>query len=82
MKDLVAGHAFRQIASRSPPCGRRFGHEPALGALRHDDRVLDLLRLGQAENFGTEILAAGPTSASRRARSARNADGRLRTAAR
>src|SRR4029453_9576732 len=31
-------------------------HEAAFGANRNDDRVLDLLRLGQAENFGTEVL--------------------------
>jgi hypothetical protein len=31
-------------------------HEAALGADRHDDRVLDLLRLDQAEHLGAEIL--------------------------
>src|SRR5260370_773074 len=31
-------------------------HETARGADRDDDRVLDLLRLGEAEDFGTEIL--------------------------
>src|SRR5262249_13340862 len=35
---------------------QQLGHEPALGTDRNDDRVLDLLRLGQAENFGTKIL--------------------------
>src|SRR5690606_18445442 len=31
-------------------------HEAALGAERHDDRVLDLLRLHEAEHLGAEIL--------------------------
>src|SRR5262249_56790427 len=35
---------------------QQLGHEPALGADRNDDRVLDLLRLGQAKNFGAKVL--------------------------
>ena len=32
-------------------------HETALGADRYDHRILDLLRLGQPQNLGAEILA-------------------------
>ena len=42
-------------------------HEAALGADRHDHRVLDLLRLHQAEDFGAEILRpVGPADAAAR----------------
>jgi hypothetical protein len=38
--------------------------ERALGARRHDDRVLDHLRLDQAEHLGAEVVATvGPTQA-------------------
>ncbi len=33
-------------------------HEPALGAHRHDHRVLDHLRLDQPQNFGSKIFGA------------------------
>ena len=35
----------------------RLGQEPALGAHRHDDSVLDLLRLHQAKDLGAEVRA-------------------------
>ena len=63
-EDLVAGGAFAQHglavgAERDLP-----RHERALGADRHDDGVLDLLRLDQAEHFGAEILGpVGPAQA-------------------
>ena len=42
-------------------------HEAALGADRHDDGVLDLLRLHQAEHLGAEILRpVGPADAAAR----------------
>ena len=54
------------IASR-PPAGQTFRHEAALGADRHDDRVLDVLRLDQTEDFGAEILRpVGPANAAPR----------------
>ncbi len=54
---LVAGDAAG-LAHLAGFVGRRvLDHEPALGADRHDDRVLDHLRLHQPEHFGTEILA-------------------------
>ena len=50
-----------------PPAGRRFGHEAALGAHGHDDGVLDVLRLHEAEHFGAEVLApVGPANAAAR----------------
>ena len=43
--------AFRQL----------FGDKTAFGAHRHDDRVLDLLGLDQAQDFGAVVLkAVGP----------------------
>ena len=36
--------------------GHQLGKEAALGAHRHDHRILDLLRLDQAQDFGAEIL--------------------------
>ncbi len=44
-------HGFARAADGEP-----FRQEPALGADRHDHRVLDLLRLGEAEDLGAEIL--------------------------
>ena len=56
----------RWTASRSA-LGRLLGHEAALGADRHDDGVLDLLRLDQAEHLGAEILRpVGPAQAAAR----------------
>ena len=46
---------------------RRLDDEPALGADRHDDRVLHRLRLHQAEDLGAEVFAAvGPADAAAR----------------
>ena len=43
------------------------GHEAALGADRHDDGVLDLLRLDEAEHLGAEVLRpVGPAQAAAR----------------
>ena len=53
---LVAGHAFfhESLAVR---CGWRFfQHEPALRPDRHDDGVLHLLRLDEAEHFGSKVV--------------------------
>ena len=57
----VAGHALRHAALavdlRVAGRGRRsLDDEPALGPDRHDDRVLDLLGLDQAEDLGAEVL--------------------------
>ena len=50
--------------------GRRrqaLGHEAAFGADRHDDGVLDLLRLDEAQDLGAEILRpVGPAHAAAR----------------
>ena len=55
------------IASRVPPAGSMLRHEAALGADRHDDGVLDLLRLHQAQHLGAEILRpVGPADAAAR----------------
>ena len=50
-------------------CWRRqpLGEEAALGADRHDHRVLHLLRLDEAEHLGAEILGTvGPADAAAR----------------
>ena len=60
---------------------RALDHEPALGADRDDQRVLDHLRLHQAEDLGAEVLAAGPTTAARRVRPCRRAGACPRCAA-
>ena len=41
---------------RVPARGWRLHDEPALGADRHDDGVLDGLRLGEPEDLGAEVL--------------------------
>ena len=49
--------------------GQMGGNEAALGARRHDDRVLDHLGLDQAEDLGTEVLGTiRPPQASSRHR--------------
>ena len=64
---LVGGDAFG-LDGFARAAGRQiFRHEAALGADRHDHRVLDVLRLDQAENFGAEILRpVGPANAAAR----------------
>ena len=53
--------------SRAAPFGISLGTKPPFGADRHDHRVLDLLRLHQAENLGAEILRpVGPADAAAR----------------
>ena len=51
--DAFALHLFAAGAG-----GHALGHEAALGADRDDQRVLDVLRLHQAQHFGTEVFAA------------------------
>ena len=64
---LVGGDAFRLDGLARPAGRQKFRHEAALGADRHDHRVLDVLRLDQAENFGAEILRpVGPANAAAR----------------
>ena len=53
---LVAGHTFLQEGLAIRGGGRALEHEPALRAHRHDDRILDHLRLHQTEHLGAEIL--------------------------
>ena len=53
----VARNAFGQHGIALTARGRTLDDEPALRTNRHDDRVLDHLRLDQAKYFGTEILA-------------------------
>ena len=53
----VAGHAFGQYCIALAAGGRTLDDESALGADRHDDRVLHHLRLDQAQHFGAEVLA-------------------------
>ena len=44
--------------------GTALQHEAPLGADRHDDRILDVLRFHEAENFRAKVLAPiGPTNA-------------------
>ena len=66
-EDLVGGDAFR-LDGFAGAAGRQiFRHEAALGADRHDDGVLDVLRFHQAQDFGAEILRpVGPANAAAR----------------
>ncbi len=57
-EELVAGDAFCLDGIAVAAHRRALDVETALGANRHDDGVLDHLRLDQAQHFGTEILAA------------------------
>ena len=54
---LVTGDPLSKYRVALTAGRRMLDEEAALGADRHDDRVLDHLRLDQAEDFGTEILA-------------------------
>ncbi len=56
-EQAVAGHAFGELRIAVAGDRRTLDEEAALGTDRHDDRVLDHLRLDQAEHFGAEILA-------------------------
>ena len=66
-EDAVALRALRE-PGLPIACRRQvLGHEAALGAHRHDDGVLDLLRLDEAEHLGAEILRpVGPAQAAAR----------------
>ena len=60
--------AFRTLGQPGVPvdlrAGQLLGIEAALCAGRHDDSVLDTLRLHEAQNFGAEIVApVGPAQA-------------------
>jgi hypothetical protein len=62
-------------ASRSEVGRQLLGIEAALGAGRHDHRVLDQLRLHQAEDLGAEIVApVGPAQAAAGDRAAAQVD--------
>ena len=53
---LVAGQHLGLVRLAVGRVGQALAHEAALGAGRDDDRVLDLLRLDQAEHLGAEVL--------------------------
>ena len=52
----VAGDAFGQHGFAVAAGWRILDHEAALGADRHDDRILDDLGFHQAENLGAEVF--------------------------
>ena len=53
---LVAGQHLGLVRLAVGRVGQALAHEAALGAGRDDDRVLDFLRLDQAEHLGAEVL--------------------------
>jgi hypothetical protein len=58
---LVAGNAFLHEGLAVTGRRRLLQHEAALGAHRHDDGVLDHLRLHQRQHLGAEVVGAvGP----------------------
>ena len=65
-EDAVGGEPLGR--DRLAASGRQpFRHEAALGADRNDHGVLDLLRLGEAEDLGAEVLRpVGPADAAAR----------------
>ncbi len=64
---LVARNAFALNLIACAAARQLLWKEAALGADRHDDGVLDVLRLHQAEHFGPVIVAAiGPTQSAAR----------------
>ncbi|RMR97177.1 hypothetical protein ALP75_200938 [Pseudomonas syringae pv. actinidiae] len=66
-KDAVAGDCFCLHFVAVASGWQTTRHETALRADRHDDRVLHLLSLDQAEHFGTEVfLAVRPAQAATR----------------
>ena len=65
----VAGHALGEQRIAVAAHRRALDDEAALGADRHDHRVLHHLRLDQAQHLGAEILApVGPAQAAARDR--------------
>ncbi len=64
---LVAGHAFGKKSLALAGKRGLLEHEAALGAHRHNHRVLHHLRLHQAQDLGAEIFApVGPAQATAR----------------
>ncbi len=64
---LIAGDALPEIRFAIGRRRRTLEHEAALGADRNDDRILDHLRLDQAQHLGTEVLRpVGPAQAAAR----------------
>ena len=55
-EQLVGGHALGHELFAAGAFLEQLRHEAALGADRHDHRVLDLLRLHETEDLGAEIL--------------------------
>ena len=53
---LVTGHALLEVGLAVGRRRRALEHEAALGTDRNDDRILDHLRLDQAQDLGAEIL--------------------------
>src|SRR5262245_158480 len=63
-KQLVSCNSFRLHDVTRRTLWHQLGHEAALGADWYNDRILDLLRLHEAENFGAKILRpVGPADA-------------------
>ena len=74
-EDAVAFGAFGQPGVAVRRRRQLLGIEAALGAGRHDHRVLDQLRLHQAEDLGAEIVApVGPAQAAAGDRAAAQVD--------
>ena len=66
-EELVGGDAFGRDRLAGAADRQPLRHEAALGADRHDHRVLDLLRLDETQHFGAEILRpVGPADAAAR----------------
>ena len=75
VEHLVAGDALGLLRIAVAAERRLLDEESALGADRHDDRVLDHLRLDQAQHLGAEILApVGPAQAAARHRAEAQVD--------
>ena len=53
---LVAGHALPEVGLAVGGRRRALEHEAALGTDGNDDRVLDHLRLDEAQHLGSEVL--------------------------
>jgi hypothetical protein len=74
-EQAIAGDALGQLRIAIATHRRLLDEETALGTDRHDHRVLDHLRLDQAQHLGAEILAAvGPAQAAARHRAEAQVD--------
>ena len=72
---LVGADPLGADGVRGPALGQLLGIEPALGADRHDHRVLHLLGFHQAEHLGAEVVApVGPAQATARHRAKAQVD--------